>query len=331
MKSLTVISLSVLSFTWLSFTWLPARAEVPADGEWSAAIRQVQRQLAEKHPAEAVQSSKQALRIAKRFGPSDNRVAASYFQIGNIYRDWGRCTDAHASFVHALTVWRKQANPQPKHLFIAMISVLDTMCECEDYKAAAKKFSEFEPDLERYRSDPIDDAELLATHGMIARALKHYREAEGYYRREIELLQKTPGVKQLQIEEDRVNLAMVLAQQGRHEEALAEARHVIEFLGPDGPAHPSMFAGALNNAACALADLGRKEEAQRTLERALQIAEDAFGEDTRFTARLMLNYARVLRENKETPAAENMKQRGVSAYHRAILRDTSTVDVQDLH
>lgn len=319
MKSLATLFLLAVSLMWAQ------------DGEWIAAIRHAQTQLSQRRLPEAAESAKEAVRIAKDFGPADDRLALSYFQTGNIYREWGRCTEARANFSRAIVVWRKQPHPRPKYLFNAMISLLDVMCECEDYPGLTRKFRSFSADLQRFRSDAIDDAHLFCIRGLIARGAKHYREAEGYYRQEIELLQKTPGAAPLQIEEERVNLAMVLGQQGRHEESLAESEHVIAFLDRDGPAHPVTFAGALNNAACALADLGRKEEAQRNFERALQVAVNAVGEDTRFTARIMLNYARVLRENKETPAAQAMKQRGTTAYHRAILRDSSTVDALDLH
>jgi hypothetical protein len=47
-------------------------------------------------------------------------------------------------------------------------------------------------------------------------------------------------------------------------------------------------------------------------------------------ARIILSYARVLRDNKEKPAAADWNRRGQEAYHRSLLRDRQTVDVSEL-
>lgn len=320
----------IATFTAFAVCRLNASEGVPADGEWSAAIKIAQMRLAEHRFAAAAEAAKQALGIAKRFGPTDTRVGVTYFEAGKIYQELGHCAESRLSFSHAADVFRKQPNPRPKYVFNSLISSLDVMCECEQYQAAAKKFREILPELESYRSDETDDRQLLGARGMIARALKHYREAETYYRQEIALLEKSPETNKLKIAQERVNLAMVLGQLGQHQESLAESQRVIDSLGDHADLYPATFAGALNNAACALADLGRQEEAQRTFERALQVSKDVYGEDHRFTARVLLNYSRLLREMKETPEAEAMQRRGVAAYRHAMLRDTSTVDVLDL-
>jgi hypothetical protein len=72
------------------------------------------------------------------------------------------------------------------------------------------------------------------------------------------------------------------------------------------------------------------EEAERMFQRALATAAKQFGEDSLFTARIMLNYARVLREDKRSLASEAMQKKGAEALRRALVRDSATVDIQDL-
>jgi hypothetical protein len=44
----------------------------------------------------------------------------------------------------------------------------------------------------------------------------------------------------------------------------------------------------------------------------------------------MLSYARVLRENKQTPASANWQKRGAEAFRRALARDNGMVDLEEL-
>ena len=296
---------------------------------WASEMRQARMQLANYKFAEAAESANAALTIATRSGPAHPFLPLSYELLGSIYREWGRCALSRANFSRAIEIWRKQPDPPAAWLFDAIVNLLNMLCECEDYQTAAHKFHTYEAELQRLRSMPLDDARLLALRGSIALATKHYREAEQYYRQEIEMLARIPGATPTLIAEAQASLAVALSRQGRQAESLAESENVISSLD-SGISYPALLAEALNNAGYALAKLGRKQEAQRTFERGLQVAIETVGEDTRFTAQLMLNYARALRKNKETSAAAAMQQRADTAYRRAFLRDTATVDVQDL-
>jgi tetratricopeptide (TPR) repeat protein len=87
---------------------------------------------------------------------------------------------------------------------------------------------------------------------------------------------------------------------------------------------------AYNNAACSLADMGRLDESERMFQRALAMASDIYGEDNHVTAKIMLSYARVLREKKESPAAAELQKKGSEAFRRALNRDNGTVDAEEL-
>jgi tetratricopeptide (TPR) repeat protein len=338
MRSLTILCLFLLSLSSPATFRLQATAESvtdhvirldPHDGEWGTLARNAQKQLRLRKFAEAAEFAKQALQVAKRFQQPNDRLPTTYYQLGNIYRDWGHCAEARTNYSRAIATWEKQPEPKHKYIFNTIVSMLDTMCECEDYKAADKAFRTYEAKLQKYQSDTDDEVEWLSLRGTIYRAQQNWAQAEASYRRAMQLRELTPGSERYRIEEERSNLAMVIDKQGRHADSLAEEEKVIAYFERNGVSRPATLAGALNNAACSLADLGRLEEAQRMFERSLKVAVEGFGEDNRFVARIMMNYARVLRENKLTPAAEAMQKKGAETFRRAVLRDNATVDVAD--
>src|SRR6202008_1167109 len=114
--------------------------DLPRDGVWATAAQDAKMRLQQRKFAEAAESAKRALQIAKAFLPSADRMAVSYFLLGNIYRDWGHCTDARVAYSRAIATWEKQPNPKPKFLFNTIVSLLSTLCECDDFKGADKTF-----------------------------------------------------------------------------------------------------------------------------------------------------------------------------------------------
>jgi tetratricopeptide (TPR) repeat protein len=331
MKSLSILFLFTLGTPVLHAAVDPIPAiGVPADGAWGLAAVQAQTLFRQHKLAEAAESAKRALRIAKHDGDSNSHLAASYHQLGNIYRDWGHCTAAKANYSHSIAVWEKLPGAKPQYVFNSIISLLGTLCECNQFAVAEKTFRAYESKLQSSLSGPLDEVQLVSMRATILRARKNYVQAEAYYRQAISLLEQTPGSNPSQSEEVRVDLAAVLDQQGRHAESLAESEHVIAFLDHSQSPRAATLVASLNNAACSLADLGRKKESELMFERALSAATEVFGPDSRFAAKIMLNYARVLRENKEIPAAEAMQKKGAEAFRRAVIRDNATVDIGDL-
>ena len=195
--------------------------------------------------------------------------------------------------------------------------------------AADKAFRTYASELQRYRSDSLDEAKLLSLRAVLARGRKNYGQAEALFRQTIEVMEHTPHASPVEIAVERGNLAVALDKEKRYAESLAESERAIAILEQAAPRHPSLVA-SLNNAACSLADLGRRDESERVFQRALAAAADLYGEDNRVTAKIMLSYARVLRENKESPAAADWQKRGVEVYRRSLMRDNGTVDMEEL-
>lgn len=325
MKALTIVVLSALAELYL------IAADQPVGGAvaWREAAQQAQSLLKEGRIAEAAESGKRSLEIAKRFGPDDPSLAGTHFLLGSIYRQWGHCPEARAGYAHAIAIWKRQPEPPAHHLFNAMNSLISTLSECDDYSAAEKAFRLYESDMLRYRTEPIDDAKIMSTRAVLASGRKNFADAENYIRQTIQLMEKTPEASPTEIALEHSNLAVVINYQKRYVESLAESRRAIEFLENAAPKHPSLVA-SLNNAACALAALGRGDESERTFERALAAASELYGEENRIVAKIMLSYARVLRENQQSPAAAQWQKRGSEAFRRSLRHDNGMVDVETL-
>jgi len=302
--------------------------EDPAAAWRSVAVR-AQTLLRQGRFAEAADSGKHALQMAKHFGPLDLRLAGTYHVLGTVYREWSHCAEARSNYLHAIAIWRKHPDPNPQFIFNSVTNFLSALCECDDYQGAQKGFRTYETELKRYATDPLDQARLLSLQGVLARGRKDYAKGEAYFRQSLDLMNRTRGASPLDIAQERTNLSVVLDKEGRVAESLAESERAIAFFEENFPNHPTLIA-ALNNAACALADLGRMNESERMFERTLARSMEMYGEDNHVTAKIMLSYARVLRENKQTPASANWQKRGAEAFRRALARDNGMVDLEEL-
>ncbi len=323
---LSVILIAVLIFPALA-SWA---ADQPSPSEaWKMNIRQAQMLCKQYKFAEAAEWADRALRIAKSFGPLDERLPSTYYFLGGIYRDWGHCAEARVNTAHAVAAWKKIPDPVPQYVFNALVGMVNILCECDDFPSAEKFFNAHKPELQRTQSGTLGEAKVLAIEAAISREHKRYAGAEALLRKALMLLEQTSGIPQIEIAELQSSLAMVIDRQRRFGESLDFSQRAIAFFEETGARDPTLIV-TLNNAACTLANMGRNEESQRMFERALAKSTEVFGEDNRTTAHIMLSYARILRENKQSPAADAMQQKGLQAYRRTLLHDHGIVDVEEL-
>lgn len=296
---------------------------------WKTAAKRTAQELSAAHYGEAAVSGKRTVELARKFGDSDPHLASSYYLLGIVYRDWGRCSESRANHLSAITIWRRQPHPDDAQIFHAVASLVSVLAECEDFSAAAKTFRTYQADLRRIAIDPREQAQLLSLEASLAGGRKDYARSESLFRQAIEILDRTPGSSQIEAMGLHNSRSVALNRLGRHEEALSEALQAANFFEQKAPLHAS-YVAALNNAACILADLNRREESERVFEKVLAVASRLYGEENRIAARVMLSYAQVLRENHETSAATQWHKRGLEAYQRSLLRDAQTVDVREL-
>ena len=84
---------------------------------WALAMQQTKSLSGQHRFTEALATARRALPIARRFGPLDTRLAATYDWLGIIQRDMGACTEAPLNNSHAIDIWsprqRATASPGP--------------------------------------------------------------------------------------------------------------------------------------------------------------------------------------------------------------------------
>jgi len=296
---------------------------------WRNVGIQAENELRTIHYAQAVETAKRALQMARKFGNDDPRIGSSYYLLAVINRDWGHCADSRANYHAALANWRRQAEPDAAHMFLAASGLVSVLSECDDYPAAEKAFKTYRVELERVANDPFDRAQVLSLRGTLARGRKDYARAATLFEQAIAIMEGTPGMSEAETMVLHNSLSVAYSRMGRSADALRESMRVVQFFDKAEYLHASKVA-ALNNAACALAELGRGREAQSMFERAINEGMRLYGEDNHIVAKIMLSYARVLKENHESPAAAVWSKRGVEAYQRSLLRSSQTVDVHEL-
>lgn len=311
--------------------WLPLFAEehvLPKlSAEWANAVRQAQQQLNEGRLAEALDSGRHSLQIARRSG-SDGQLANSYFLLGSIQRAWAHCAESRTNFILAIATLRRQAGADVHHIFNAEITLITGLCECGDFDAAGKAFRTYEPDLMKYASGSIEQASLLSMKAAILFGRRKYAEAERLLLKAI-ALEKSPAASSIQFAIDRSTLSTIYERERRYTEALAQAESAIEFFEHSAPHHPSMVA-SLNNAACILARMGRNEESGRYFRRALLISQDLYSDSNRVSIAIMRSYAHVLQTNNQPQAAAEWQKRSAEATRRSAAGQVKTVDAEEL-
>jgi len=278
--------------------------------------------------AAAANAAKQALTVIGGLVQNDPRRATTYALLGDIYRGWGwRCGETRANYARSLAIWENQPQPDPERVFTALVSLIGAAISCgED---GPKLLHDRHRELQHLRSGPADSAKILLLQAAVSDRRKHYGEAADLLRQALTILQQAPGDNTRGIAELRYLLSDDLRYVGRYQQSLDEAQRAVasfEIIDPHSPSLPM----ALNSVACTLFLLGRNEESSQVFQRALDLSRNTFGEETRPTAMVMLNYATVLHALKESSEAQAMERRGNQIWQRASLVDRETVDVEEL-
>jgi tetratricopeptide (TPR) repeat protein len=300
-----------------------------ANDRWGTRLQQADKLDLDHQFAEAAESGKRALAAAQGLDRNDPRRAKIYLVLGNIYRDWGYCAESRANYAHSVAIWEKQTNPDAKFAFVARFRLISETIECDDPATAEKLFRAEYVDLRRFSSGPLDDATVLVLQAGISRGRRRYSEAEGLLRQAAQIMERSPHANPIKIAQLHNTLAAVLKGLKRYDESLAEAQHAVALVERIDARNP-LLVDMLDSAACALSAQGRWEESAQVYRRALGLARELFGEDNRFTAVIMMNYAVVLRNLQRSPEADVLHKKGQDAYRRASLSNGQTVDVREL-
>ncbi|MEM6996432.1 MAG: tetratricopeptide repeat protein, partial [Myxococcota bacterium] len=117
-------------------------------------------------------------------------------------------------------------------------------------------------------ADDLACATAMITQGLVRESQRHNDEARALFNGARRIHQKVLGPLHPQVARDLTDLARVEQADGRHDDALAEQQRVLA-LHEANRSGPVLVAGAHNDIARTLRQLGRYDEARTYLERAL--------------------------------------------------------------
>jgi tetratricopeptide (TPR) repeat protein len=208
--------------------------------EWRAKIQEARDLWAKLDHEGAERALQLALEQASHFGQASGPVATSLLNLAQLYRRMGKLAEAEPLLERASVVLAQTAGPNNKVTLLAIIDLAATRLERGDAEAALDGFGDAMRRLET--------AEEHQTHGRAAlrevragclfrmasahAARERHGEAEGCLRESLTLLEERWGTTSTRLLGPCVELARVLARQGRRGESegfLARARALPEL------------------------------------------------------------------------------------------------------
>jgi tetratricopeptide (TPR) repeat protein len=299
---------------------------------WDDAIARGQRlQELGRYP-EAKGAFEGAMKQAEAFPPQDPRRAITLANLASVCQDLGEAGLARENYERAIAGFERshgKGHPvlaKPLHNLAALYVEQGQFAKAERLRRRALA-------LHADGVEVSDADRLMIRQGLAAALLGEGRtiEAEEMYRQILAELESRAAPPVRQINPLRNDLAVLCAQMGRWDEALAQLLKAVA-TGEQvfGPEHPELLK-PLSNLAAVYSMMGRNRDAEPVFRRALAIASRSLGETDAY-GRILWTYAAVLRKlhrNAEGKEAEKRAAAILSAFGRdASLR--YSVDVGDL-
>jgi len=265
--------------------------------------------------SESLTVYQEALRVAERDKLHPRALASTLNQLGMVYDDLGRFSDALRQFRRAAAIIEKLEGKDNLNYAVLLGNLAADYGELHQDNTARPLLREA---IDTYvRNGATEDPRLAIARITLAQTAMNagkYGEAE-------ELLQQALAVLRLQKQTTWVrqtaitinNLGVVYRLQKRHAEAEPQFRESIHMIEDEfGKEHPRLLE-PLNNLALAYLDLGRYEDAIQAMRRAEAIGEARLRPEHPSYGRLLVNYANVLRKAGHKAEAKQIERRGKAA------------------
>ncbi len=160
-------------------------------------------------------------------------------------------------------------------------------------------------------AEPMKRAKALSTQGSILYVKGEYSEAEAYYRRALEVLERAELSDHPEFAARLSGLGVMLEIQGEFTEAEVHYRRAVEvWESALGPEHPDVAAGR-NNLGTLLYQQGNYADARAQFLQALEIQQGAYGEQHLEVAASLNNLGIIAEVTGELDEAEGHYRRGM--------------------
>jgi tetratricopeptide (TPR) repeat protein len=223
---------------------------------------------------EAEQELLSALDLEKELGnPANGWRAVLLASLGLNYRDLGRYAEAEHALSEALRLEEAAGEERSKFVPTRLVELAGVL-------RRENRFAEAEAALQRalaLQPSDVDRASALNSLGVVYTTLDQQERAVTVLQEALAIRQKILPANNYFIAETIGNLATVEASQGRHAEAEAKLRHVLEIvdgLGLSRTSNAALYASMLSQA---LVSQGKLEEADGLIGRSLEIYSQRLG------------------------------------------------------
>jgi tetratricopeptide (TPR) repeat protein len=310
----------------VAFLLLPLEAG-QASFNWTELHQQTAVLFLNRRNREAQLALEESIASARRRGDSSAGFAGALNDLGTLYHEVGRLTDAERAYKESLSVWARIDGTHPK--------VAVTLGNLAGLRLVQGKLSDAEKLY--LKAEPILIAGFGSRSQELATALcglaDVYSES-GRYDKARETLERALAILDTGGDSSQLGgalflLAKIAWKQNRAVDAELRVRRAIEVWQRTlGPRHPTVASG-LATLAVVLSKT-KPDEASRLFRESLELIETQLGPDHVFAGFILVDYAWHLNTLGAKKQAKTMKRRGenILAAHAHENGPSHTVDIK---
>ena len=216
----------------------------------------------------------------KIFGEEDAHVAASYNNLGIVYRDLGQYNEAKEYYEKALIIRKKIFGEEHANVAASYHNLGIVYEDLGQYNEAKEYYEKVL--IIRKKIFGEEHADVAASYnnlGSVYRNLGQYNEAKEYYEKALIISKKICGEEHADIAGSYNNLGIVYRNLGQYNEAKEYYEKALIISKKICGEEHADVAGSYNNLGIVYRNLGQYNEAEEYNEKALIIRKKIFGEE----------------------------------------------------
>jgi tetratricopeptide (TPR) repeat protein len=237
--------------------------------------------------------------------------------LGDSHRRAARYPQALLTLQRAAELARADAAPDPG-LLAATLTVLGITCkEMGAFARAAGLYEQVKQIHDRSGPTLTEAANLHHNLAGLAHARNQYPQAETHARHAVALRRQAPDATQVDVASDLAVLGAALAEQDKHQEALAELTRALDICRSARPPRDYEVAVQLHNLAAVHQSCGRQRRAEELYLEARAIKERLLGPHHPEVAIICNNLGTLLLQQQREAEADEQFRRAISIAQRA--------------
>jgi tetratricopeptide (TPR) repeat protein len=278
---------------------------------------------------EGVRILADAIRAARQRGETGSELAGALNDLGSIYHDTDRLTEAARCYSEAIAIL-KGGGHSNSNLLVAFRNLAGLRVMQARYSDAQKLYRDaLELAVSEFGDNSSETASICNGLADTFLATRRYREARQFSERALALLETSPYDANKAV--SLFILSKVAWQRGAKDEAESWLRRAVSAWETSvGVGHPS-YASGLASLALVLSS-SHPDESERLFQQALKILFATLGDNHSYSASVMLQYSRHLELHGRKQEAKELKRRADAILTGQSLSNGlgDTVDVDTL-